>query len=164
MSLLNPSSYADVVDAVIADMRTNVFQEITERNVRRYAQFPIEVMENDNEKHIGCWVSASGAEAARPLSMGVFGGSAMLDQLYELVYWEPSPTEEQQEQRMDPDAAKRLLALSEAVKARFFDSDTLHLGGAFSVAYQSLAAWGLGRGVRFIAWTFVATRPISSTP
>lgn len=160
------SSYVEVVDAVLEDLRRTVpvLQEVTERNVRRYTQWPIDVMENDEERHLGCWLSPTGAEAARQITMDVFGGSSMLDQLYELAYWEPSPTEEQQEQRMDPDAGKRLLELSETVKARFWDSGTLHLGGSFSVAYQGLAAWGLGRGVRFIAWTFVATRPINSTP
>lgn len=157
------SSYADVVDAMLATMRANVFPDITERNVRRYAEWPVSVMENDNERHIGCWLGSSASEAVRPLTTGTFGGSGMLEQLYELVYWEPSPTEEQQEQRMDPDAAKRLFGYSDAVKARFYDADSLHLGGSFSVSFQGLAAWGLGRGVRFIGWTFVASRPIQST-
>lgn len=158
------SSYADVVDAVVEDMRSNVFAVVLPQNIWRYSPLLTDAVQNDDERHLGCWLVPDGAETIAPLTIGSFGGSGMGTQVFSLVYWEPATDDELEGQRIDPSKAQRLFELSDEVKARFYTTATLHLGGSFRVEYLGIAAWGLGHGIRFMGWTFSAQRPIDFTP
>jgi hypothetical protein len=150
------SSYSAVIDAVVADLQANV-ATFTGIAVHKLAPWNPEALESDGGKHLACWLAPTQSEVAEPfVTMG-----HNLAQTYVVMYWEPSP--ENESQQMNTDAAAALMDLSDAVKARFYQQATQTLGGSWRLWYQSLFAWGLGAGVRYIAWTFKAEIAIDFT-
>jgi hypothetical protein len=146
------SDFADVVDAIVADLTTNV-AGLRDSIVHRYsAADPEQLVAEAGERHLAVWPTAEDADTPTPLVTGP--GGDLLTQLYAVLYWEHAG-DESSRGTLDEEAAADLLALHNATRARFYAVENVRLGGTTQTRYA---------GARFpersgqVRWFAIAVR------
>jgi hypothetical protein len=146
------SDFQTVVDAIVADLTTNV-PGLRDALPHKYAAYdPEQQVAEAGERHLAVWPTAEDADTPTPLVTGP--GGDILTQLYAVVYWEHAGGESDRGV-LDQEAARELLALHNAVRARFYAIANIRLGGTTSTRYA---------GARFpersgqVRWFAVAVR------
>ena len=125
------SDFAEVCDALIADLQESV-PGCRDTIVHRYAPWdPEELVAKSGEKHLAVW-PAPEAENAEPLYIG----GHMLRQRYAIAYWEYA-ADLTARGTSDEAAAADLLDLQNAVRARLYALENANLAGAMSLRYSA---------------------------
>ena len=154
------SSWQTFVDAVMADLTTNVpgLRDVREH---RYSPWdPEELVAEVGERHLSIFPVANQALEATPLVTGP-GGDVLLA-TYRITYWEHAG-DESIRGASDEDAAADLLALAEDVMERFYVIANLRLGGTELTRYIGTAFPERSGQVRWFAIGVTARRSVVAT-
>lgn len=155
------SDWADVVDAVATDLTANVATLTAlgaDLEIHKLEPWDPEELQSDGKKHIGIWPVGEGAEVPEVLA----AGSHQLNQAFAVLYWEPVGVESSRLVR-DEDAARALMDLHNAMRARFYVEANQQRAGAFRVWYSGASFPERVGNVRFFAIGFTAAKAISFT-
>jgi hypothetical protein len=146
------SSFRGVVDAILADLTTNV-RELEGVLPHRYGGWsPERLLADAGERHLAVWPDVDAPDTARPLTTD---GGKELVQLYQIVYWEDAG-DEASRGVLDEEAAGDLLDLTEAVRARFFRRANVFLGGVDLLEYVGASTANRSGTVRWFQITVQA--------
>lgn len=154
------SDWSAIIDAVTADLITNVTWTTTPTLHKYNTQDPEELAASPGEAHLAMWPAQEQPETA--VQLVTAPGGDQLTKAFVLLYWEHIGQEGGQ-QLSDEDAAKAMLDLHNAVRARFYQIANLQLGGTTSTRYTSTSFAPGPSDVRWFAMTIVCTSDIVSS-
>ena len=112
------------------------------------------------ERHLAVWPLAEDPDTPTPLVTGP-GGDVLIQQ-YAVLYWEHAG-DESARGMLDQDAAIKLFALHNAVRARFYDVDNVRLGGTSETRYAGARFPERSGQVRWFAIAVRVTQTIDVT-
>ena len=146
--MASSSDFATVVDAIIDDLTTNV-PGLRDALPHRYAAYdPEQQVAEAGEHHLAVWPTAEDADTPEPLVTGP--GGDILTQLYAVLYWEHAG-DESSRGILDEEVARDLLALHNAVRARFYAIENVRLGGTMDTRYAGARFPERSSSVRWFA-------------
>ena len=154
------SSWQTFVDAIMADLTTNVpgLRDVREH---RYAAWdPEELVAEPGERHLSVFPVAASAREAEPLVTGP--GGDLLVQTYRVTVWEHAG-DESARGIADEQAAADMLDLEEATMLRFYVVANLRLGGTELTKYIGTALPERSGQVRWFAIGLQARRSVVAT-
>ena len=154
------SSWQTFVDAVMADLTTNVpgLRDVREH---RYSPYdPEDQVAEVGERHLACYPVAGQAAVAEALVTGP--GGDRIDEVYRIVYWEHAG-DESARGVSDEEAALDLLTLAEDVRDRFYVIANLRIGGTELTRYIGTAFPERSGQVRWFAIGVTARRSVVAT-
>jgi len=149
------SDLATFCDAVLADLTTNVaaLASVTEHRLAPWD--PEDLAASVGEKHLAVWPDPDNTEVTEPFTTGP--GSDLLTQVFWVRYWEHVGAESA-DSLVDETATEALLDLLNAVRARFYVTANLQLGGSVAVRYRASSLSGRSGAVR--GFTVVVSRTL----
>lgn len=154
------SSWQTFVDAVMADLTTNVpgLRDVREH---RYSPYdPEELVAEVGERHLSVFPVAASAQTAEPFVTAP--GGDLLTETYRITYWEHAGDESSRGQS-DEGAAADLLSLAEDIRDRFYVIANLTMADANQVRYIGTALPERSGQVRWFAIGVQATRVKQAT-
>ena len=154
------SSWQTFVDAVMADLTTNVpgLRDVREH---RYSPYdPEELVAEVGERHLSIFPIAGQAQTAERLVTGP--GGDLIVETYRITYWEHAG-DESTRGASDEDAAADLLTLAEDVRDRFYATANLRIGGTELTTYIGTAFPERSGLVRWFAIGVSARRSVVAT-
>jgi hypothetical protein len=108
------SDFSDTCDFFLVDL-TEEINQLRDATLHRYAAWDPQRFTNDGDRHLAVW-PAGEAETSEAFTTH----GKLLRQVFMVAYWEPGDDEEER-QVVDEEAAKDLLEVQNAMRARFFD-------------------------------------------
>jgi len=154
------SSWQTLVDAVMADLTTNV-SGLRDVREHRYSPYdPEELVAEVGERHLSVFPVAASAQTAEPAITGPRGD--LLTEVYRITYWEHAG-DESMRGVSDEEAAADLLTLAEDVRDRFYVAANYRIGGTVDTRYVGTAFPERSGQVRWFAIGIQARRDITGT-
>jgi hypothetical protein len=152
------SDFETFCNALISDLTTNV-SALNGATTHTLAPYAPEERVNDGSVHLAVWPSAELTERASRLMLGADD----VEQVFTVVYWEPSGTESAR-QVEDTTAATALFDLANAIRARMYRfNNGFTVSGYYRLFYNGARFPDRSSKVRWFEMEVSATTGVAFT-